>query len=76
MLGSRVRWFSGQDIEIHEVLTFLIALFMSSFLLKVYLFFLLDQKEPKNQGLHSSGYKFRRSAKISENSLRSNTEIS
>ncbi|OUO49733.1 hypothetical protein B5F77_14205 [Parabacteroides sp. An277] len=29
-------------------------------------FFLLDQKEPKNQGLHSSGYKWERSTKISE----------
>ena len=44
--------------------------------LKHWLFVLRYAQEPKNQGLHSRGYKLGRSAKISENSLRSNTEIS
>ena len=37
------------------------------------LFFCLDAKEPKNQGSHCGGYGLGRYAKISENSLRSNS---
>ena len=36
-------------------------------------FFCLDAKEPKNQGSHSGGYGLGRCAKISENSLRSDS---
>ena len=36
-------------------------------------FFCLDAKEPKNQGSHCGGYGLGRYAKISENSLRSNS---
>ena len=38
-----------------------------------YSFFSLERKEPKNQGSHCGGYGLGRYAKISENSLRSNS---